>query len=144
MSFKKNSNHWKVIMEYAKIGALVFDGQNYAFWSIRMKTFLRAQGFNVWRAVVDGYKAPTTPPTNKDGKKLKENNSNAKGTILNSLVNSIFVKVMHCDSTKDILDKIQKHYEGDDKLKGSKLQTFRAKFEQLKMKEDEVITTYFL
>jgi hypothetical protein len=47
-SFKKQSNHWKEIMEYAKIGAPVFDGQNYGFWSIRMKTFLQAQGFDVW------------------------------------------------------------------------------------------------
>jgi hypothetical protein len=37
-----------------------------------MKTFLQAQGFDVWKSVVDGYKAPTTPPTDKDGKKLKK------------------------------------------------------------------------
>jgi hypothetical protein len=30
-------------MEYAKIGAPVFDGQNYTFWNKRMKTFLQAQ-----------------------------------------------------------------------------------------------------
>jgi hypothetical protein len=32
----------------------------------------------------------------------------------------------------------------DAKVKGSKLQTFRVKFEQLKMKEDENIASYFL
>jgi hypothetical protein len=41
-------------MEYAKIRASMFDSQNYAFWSIRMKTFLKAQGFDVWGAIVDG------------------------------------------------------------------------------------------
>jgi hypothetical protein len=64
-----------------------------------------------------------------------------KGTILNSLINSVFVKVMHCDSTKDLLDKIQKIYEGDEKFKGDKCQTFRAKLKQLKMKEDEDIAS---
>jgi hypothetical protein len=73
-----------------------------------------------------------------------ENNSKAKGTILSSLVDSIFVKVMHCDSAKDIWDKLQNIYEGDAKVKGAKLQIFRAKFEQLKMKEDEDIATYLL
>jgi hypothetical protein len=77
-SFKKQSNHWKEIMDYAKIGVPIFDDQDYAFWSIRMKTYVQAHGFDVWRAVVDGYKAPTTPPTDKDGKKLEENDSRDK------------------------------------------------------------------
>jgi hypothetical protein len=71
-------------MEYTKIGAPIFDGQNYAFWNKRMKTFLQAQGFDVWKSVVDGYTTPTTPPTDKYGKKLSEKNSKAKGTILSS------------------------------------------------------------
>jgi hypothetical protein len=85
-----------------------------------------------------------TPPTDKDGKKLSENNSKDKGTILSSLVDLVFVKVMHCDSAKDLWDKIQNIYEGDAKVKGAKLQIFRAKFEQLKMKEDEDIASYLL
>jgi hypothetical protein len=108
------------------------------------KTFLQAHGFDVWQSVVDGYVAPTTPPTDKDGKKLSENNSKAKGTILSSLDDSVFVKVMHCKTTKDLWDKLQNIYEGDTKVKGAKLQTLRAKFEQLKMKEDEDIAAYFL
>jgi hypothetical protein len=82
---------------------------------------------------------PTTPPTEKDGKKLNENNSKAKGTILSSLDDSVFVKVMHCKTTKDLWDKIQKVYKRDTKFKGAKLQTLRPKFEQLKMKKDEDI-----
>jgi hypothetical protein len=34
-------------MEYAKIGAPRFDGQNYAFSNKDLKTFLQAQGFDV-------------------------------------------------------------------------------------------------
>jgi hypothetical protein len=132
------------IMEYTKIGVPMFDGQNYSFWNKRMKTFLQAHGFDVWKSVVDGYTTPATPPTDKDGKKLSENNSKDKGTILSSLVDSVFVKVMHCDTAKDLWDKLQNIYEGDAKVKGAKLQTYRGKFEQLKMKEDEDIATYFL
>jgi hypothetical protein len=131
-------------MECTKNGMPMFDGQNYAFWNRRMKTFLQAHGFDVWKAVVDGYKAPATPPTDKDGKKLSENNLKAKNVILSGLVDSVYVKVMHCDSAKDIWDKLQNVYEGDAKVKGAKLQTYRGQFEQLKMKEDEDIAAYFL
>jgi hypothetical protein len=58
-----------------------------------------------------------TPSTDKDGKKLRENNSKAKGTILSSLDDSIFVKVMHCKTTKDLWDKLKNVYKEDTKVK---------------------------
>jgi hypothetical protein len=51
---------------------------------------------------------------------------------------------MHCDSTKEIWDKLENVYEGDAKVKGANLQNYKSQFEHLKMKEDEDITTYFL
>jgi hypothetical protein len=71
-------------------------------------------------------------------------NSKAKGTILRSLVESVFVKVMHCENEKNLWDKLQNIYEVDAKLKGAKLQIFRDKFEKFKMKEDEEIVAYLL
>jgi hypothetical protein len=50
-----------------------------------MKIHIHALGFDVWRSVVDGYKAPTVPPTDKDGKKLEENNSRDTNALLNGL-----------------------------------------------------------
>jgi hypothetical protein len=41
-------------------------------------------------------------------------------------------------------DKCISSYEGDEKVKGAKLQTHRLKFEQLKMNEDEIVSKYFL
>jgi hypothetical protein len=87
-------------MDHARIGVPQFDGENYAFWRRRMKTYIQAQGFDVWRSVVDGYKAPTTPPTDRDGKKLEENDSRDRNAIENGVTQSIHTKIMHCDSTK--------------------------------------------
>ena len=47
---------------------------------------------------------------------------------MGGLVRSMYVKVMHCDSTKDIFEKLQNVYEGDAKVKGAKLQTYRGQF----------------
>jgi hypothetical protein len=45
---------------------------------------------------------------------------------------------------KRFWDKLRNIYEGDSKVKATKLQTYRGQFEQLKMKEDEDIAAYFL
>jgi hypothetical protein len=51
---------------------------------------------------------------------------------------------MHCESTKELWDKLKKVYEGDTKVKNAKLQSYRIQFESLKMEESEDIATYFL
>ena len=51
---------------------------------------------------------------------------------------------MHCETTKEIWDKLKNIYEGDDKVKGEKLQTYRGEFENLRIKEEENIAAYFL
>jgi hypothetical protein len=108
-----------------------------------MKTYVQAQGFEVWNLVVDGYKEPTVPPTKDNRRKLSLNNSKYKNVLLNGLGYSIYVKFLHCSSTQ-IWDKLQNVYEGDAKVKEENLQTSRSQFEQLKMKEDENIVSYLL
>jgi hypothetical protein len=76
--------------------------------------------------------------------KLDQNNSKATNALLNGLSEMIFTKFSHCKSAKEIWDKIQNIYEGDSKVKETKLQTYIGQFEQLKMKEDENIAAYFL
>jgi hypothetical protein len=78
--------------------------------------------------VVDGCTTPTTPPIDKDGKKLEENDSRAKNVIHNGVVESIYINIMQCESAKDIWNKLKTIYEGDEKVE-EKLQIFKAKFE---------------
>jgi N-acetyl-gamma-glutamylphosphate reductase len=76
--------------------------------------------------------------------KIGQNNSKDKNALLNGLSETIFTKVSHCKSSKEIWDKFQNIYEGDSKVKATKLQTYRGQFKQLKMKEDKNMTDYFL
>jgi hypothetical protein len=93
-----------------KNGIPQFDGHNYALWSRRIKTYVQAQGFDFWQSLVDVYKEPATPPIDNDRKKLIQNNSRAKNDILNGLADSVYVKFMHCNSAKEIWDKLQNVY----------------------------------
>ena len=109
-----------------------------------MKVYLQAQGADVWKMIVNTYDIPTNPPTDGQAVKLYEENSKAMNAILSGLTETLFVKVIHCETTKEIWDMLRNIYEGDDKIKGAKLQTYRAQFENLKMKEEENIASYFL
>lgn len=60
------------------------------------------------------------------------------------MTNSIFTKVVHCKYAKEIWDKLQNIYEGDEKIKKVKLQVYRVQFEILQTKYGETIATYFL
>ena len=64
--------------------------------------------------------------------------------ILGGLIGVDFVKVMHCTTTKVMWDKLKNIYEGDLKVRKTKLHTHRSKFEQLKVKDDEDIAVYLL
>jgi hypothetical protein len=76
--------------------------------------------------------------------KLDQNNSKSKNALLSGLSETVFTKVAHSKSAKEIWDKLQNIYEGDSKVKATKIQTYRDQFEQLKMKEYENIATYLL
>jgi hypothetical protein len=123
--------------------APLFNGEGYALWKIRMKKFMLALDFDIWKSVVDGYIAPTSPPKDFGGKKICDDKSRAVNGILAGLTDSICVKFMHYKSAKEIWDKLEVVYEGDDKFKEAKLQTYRTQFENLKMKEEENIVEYF-
>jgi hypothetical protein len=66
-----------------------------------MKIYVQAHGFEVWQSIVDGYKEPTVPPSNDNGRKLSLNNSKAKNSLLNGLGDSVYGKVMHCRFAKE-------------------------------------------
>jgi hypothetical protein len=57
---------------------------------------------------------------------LGENNSKDTNALLNCLSDTVFTKVAHCKSAKEIWDKIQNIYEGDTKVKEAKIQTYRG------------------
>lgn len=51
---------------------------------------------------------------------------------------------MHFQATHDVWDKLKNIYEGDDKVKQVKLQSYKGKFESMKMNEEDKIVDYLL
>ena len=93
-------------------------------------------GWKVWEATEKERNIGNQYPT--DTIELGEYEGNAKSlnSILNGLTDSVFTEVMQCTSAKQAWDKLKIIYEGEYKVKESKLQTYRGQFESLKMKEE--------
>jgi hypothetical protein len=123
--------------------APLFNGTNFAFWKFRMRTYIMALGADVWDVVETGYVKPVVL-ANKDDKLEFSFNTKAMNAILSGLAEAEFVRVMHLGAAKEMWDKLINSYEGNEKVKDAKLQTYRIQFEQLKMKEDETVGKYFL
>ena len=123
---------------------LIFDGTNFSFWKKRMSYYLMSLGPEVWHSILNGYKAPNGIPTDPDERKAYISNAKALNSITSGITNSEFKKVVNCDSTKEIWDKLVSLYDGDTKVKKKKLKTYRRKFKSLKMDDEEYIASYFL
>ena len=117
----------------------LFIGNNYAFWSVRMGCHLMSLGCKIWSYIEKWYKILDNLPT--DRYELDEKGSIAKflNAILKGLANSMFFKVMQSKTTIHVWEKLKICYEGASKVKKSKLQTYKGKFESLKMKEEKNI-----
>jgi hypothetical protein len=113
--------------------APMFNGTNFAFWKVRMRTYIMALGADVWDVVETGY-VKLVVLANKDDKLEFSFNAKAMNAILSGLAEAKFVKVTHLETTKDMWEKIISSYEGNEKVKDAKLQTYRVQFEQLHMK----------
>jgi hypothetical protein len=102
-----------------------------------------ALGDDVWDVVETGYIKPIVLAS-KDDKLEFIFNAKGMNAILNGLAEAEFVKVMHIQTAKEMWDKRISSYEGNEKVKEAKLQTYRLKFEQRNIDEDETIRKYFL
>ena len=100
-------------------------------------------GIEVWVAVEFGY-APKATDSEKEAKQDFVANAKAINAILNGLCEAYFIKVMHKDTAKEMWDTLENIHEGDKKVKTSKIQVYRAQFQNLKMNDDEDIASFFL
>ena len=77
----------------------LFDGTNFAFWKVRMRTYLMALGVDIWDVVEIGY-IQSVVLASKNDKLEFIFNSKGMNSILNGLAEAEFVKVMHLQTAK--------------------------------------------
>ncbi|KAF7826562.1 Retrovirus-related Pol polyprotein from transposon TNT 1-94 [Senna tora] len=111
---------------------LIFNCENYEFWSIKMKTLFKSQ--YLWDLVEQGFADP-----DEEGK-LKENrkkDSKALFLIQHALHDSVFSRIIGANMSKSAWSTLQKEFQGSSKVIVVKLQTLRRDFLTLFMNNGE-------
>ena len=122
----------------------LFDGTNFGFWKKRMTYYLMSLGPEVQHFCQTKYQATSTLPTDQDERKAYIANEKAMNSITSGITDSVFTKIMHCTSAKEMWEKLVGLYDGDSKVKKEKIQSHRRQFESLKMEDEEDIAAYLL
>ena len=71
----------------------LFTGENYAYWSVRMKCDLMSLGWKVWVATEKEYKIGDQVPIDLEKQGQYEGNSKSLNAILSGLTNFVFTKI---------------------------------------------------
>ena len=72
----------------------LFTGENYAYWSVRMKCHLMSLGWKVWEVIEKEYKIEDQEPIDPQELVQYEGNAKSLNAILSGLTNSVFTKFM--------------------------------------------------
>ena len=82
---------------------LLFDGTNYAYWKVCMKTFLQSLDEKVWQAMEIGWTKPKETPADWDNAKIKAANFNSKvlNALFSAVTNEKFKKISSTETTKE-------------------------------------------
>ena len=108
-----------------------FDGNNYAFWKVRMRAFLCSIDDSVWNAIEIGWTRPEATKLTWDKAALAEANANSKAlnAIFCGILSDEFHQISHVTIAKEAWEILETTYEGTKKVKDTKLQILTTRFE---------------
>ncbi|KAK2977872.1 hypothetical protein RJ640_020216 [Escallonia rubra] len=124
----------------------IFDGEQYEEWRVKMRTLFVSH--DVWELVENGYEDPDdiSTLTLAQQEKLRENrkkDAKALYFIQVAVSTSIFPRIIGANRSKEAWDTLKNEFQGSEKVRTIKLQTFRREFENLRMKDSESLQDYF-
>ena len=116
-----------------------FDGNNYVYWKVRMKVFLKSIDEKVWNSVEYGWEKPTTSVSEwqTSQKEIIAFNSKAMNVIFNVVSIEEFKRISDVEVAHTIWNILQTVHEGTKTIKINKLQQLTTRFESIRMSDDE-------
>ena len=96
-----------------------FDENNYAYWKVRMKAFLKSIDERVWKSVEYGWEKPTTPISelSLSQKKAATFNSKVMNAIFNAVSMEKFKRISNVEVAYTTWNIHQTMHEGQRQLR---------------------------
>ena len=122
-----------------------FDENNYAYWKVRMKAFLKSIDERVWNSVEYGWEKLTTPVSEwqTSQKEAAPFNSKVMNVIFNIVSMKEFKIISNVEVAHTALNILQIVHEGTKTAKINKLQQLTSKFESIRMFNDESFDEFY-
>ena len=122
-----------------------FDGNNYAYWNVNMKAFLKSIDERVWNSVEYRWEKPTTPVSEwqTSQKEAATFNSKAMNAIFNAVSIEEFKRISNVKVAHTTWNILQTVHEGTKAVKINKLQQLTSKFESISMSDDESFDEFY-
>ncbi|XP_075489616.1 uncharacterized protein LOC142528449 [Primulina tabacum] len=132
----------------------VLDGSNYALWKVKMRVFIKSIEERAWQRVLDGWSPPKIEDADGDTRLKPEStwtidevqtsnfNSKALNAIFSSVDTRMFNLITNCVCAKEAWDILQKHCEGSESVRKTRLRMVASKFESLRMEDKKSILEY--
>ncbi|XP_077237158.1 uncharacterized protein LOC143878809 [Tasmannia lanceolata] len=119
----------------------IFGGENYDFWSIKMKTSFLSQ--DIWDLVENGFDDPPNDEQMEQNRDNKKKDAKALFFIQQSVSEAIFPRIIGATTAKEAWDLLKNEFSGNEKVKTIKLQSLRRDLENLHMKDAQSLKEYF-
>lgn len=113
---------------------------NYTAWALKMKVYMQAQG--VWVAV-----EPTDPKGTTEEKtyKIQEKTDKiALAMLYQGIPEEILLSVADRKTAKETWEAMKTLCQGADRVRKARVQTLKAEFESLSMKETDVLDDFYM
>ena len=107
-----------------------FDGNNYAYWKVRMKTFLKSIDERVWNSIEYRWEKPTTPVSKwqTSQKEAASFNSKAMNAIFNAISIEELKRISNVEVAHIASNILQTVHECTKAIKINKLQQLTTRF----------------
>ena len=122
----------------------LFDGNDYAYWKVRIKVFLQALGEKVWHAVEVGWIKPKEASVYWDEATIKAANFNSRtlNALFSRVTNEEFKKISSMEVVKEAWTILETTYETK-AVKTVKLQSLTSSFKEIRMEKDETFDEFY-
>ena len=122
-----------------------FDGNNYAYWKVRMKAFLKSINERMWNSVEYGWEKLTTLVSewSTSQKEVAAFNIKAMNTTFNAVSIEEFRRISNVEVAHPTRNILQTMHEGTKAIKINKFQQLTNRFDSIRMSNNESFNEFY-